>query len=90
MKKTLMLIPLLLTACAGLQPAPQTTSTGKAGYKLTCSEFNTTFEQCKAKASELCMHGYDLDANISYRETYPDSGDGIYMPARNHVVVACK
>ncbi|HSI44635.1 MAG TPA: hypothetical protein VK950_00540 [Methylophilus sp.] len=90
MKKILILIPLLLTACASLQPTPQTTSNGKDGFKLTCSEFNTTVEQCKVKASELCSHGYDIDKHMTYRETFPDSGDGIYMPARNHVVVACK
>jgi hypothetical protein len=90
MKKTLILIPLLLSACASNQPTPHATSDGKPGYKLTCSEFNTTLEQCKAKASENCSHGFDVDPHLSFRETYPDAGDGIYVPARNHLVVGCK
>jgi uncharacterized protein YcfL len=50
MKKTLILISLLLSACASNQPTPHATSDGRPGYKLTCSEFNTTLEQCKGES----------------------------------------
>ncbi len=89
MKKISCLLPFLLSACAGIQATPYTTHSGNAGYQLTCSEFNTTLDTCKAKASELCGNGYDVDKSLSYRETFPDSGDGIYMPARQHLAVIC-
>lgn len=90
MKKFYWVLPLMLGACAGIQATPYTASNGKAGYQLTCSEFNTTLETCKAKAGELCANGYEIDQSLSYRETFPESGDGIYMPARQHLAVVCQ
>jgi hypothetical protein len=87
MNRIILLIPLFLSACGGMQATQYTTSDGKPGYKLTCSEFNTTLEACKAKAGEVCATGYVI--NQSYRETYPDSGDGIYRFANNHLVFTC-
>lgn len=89
-KKSILIVPLLLAACAGMQATKTTTSDGKTGYSLTCREFYRSEADCQAKAGELCEHGYDVDSRLSYRETYPDSGDGIYIPAKNHIVVTCK
>jgi hypothetical protein len=48
------------------------------------------WSNAREKASENCSHGFEVDPHLSYRETYPDAGDGIYVPARNHLVVGCK
>lgn len=90
--KSLMFIPiLLLSACAtGNHPKPYASAGGGEGYKLSCSEFNTSLDQCKAQASKMCLTGAIVDEYLTYRETFPDAGDGFYMPAKNHVVVACK
>lgn len=79
----------VLVACAGIKTEPTADANGKNGYRLSCSEFNTTLAQCKAKASELCGGDFKMDPHLSYRETYPDSGDGIHMPARQYLVVSC-
>lgn len=90
MKIMLLLVPVMVSACAGIHATPHETSSGKPGYKLTCSEFNATLDDCKARASELCSHGFVVDKHLSYRETHPDSGDGFYMHPKQHLVVACK
>ncbi|MBF4987516.1 hypothetical protein [Methylophilus sp. 14] len=90
MKKIIFLLPLMMSACASVTPHQYTTQQGRMGYTLTCSEFNTTWEQCQSKAGELCSQGYEVDKQLSFKETFPDSGDGIYRPANNHLAVVCK
>lgn len=90
MKKLFFVIPLMLSACASVTPQQFTTQNGKVGYTLTCSEFNTSWEQCQTKAGALCSQGYEVDKQQSYTEHFPDSGDGIYRPANNHQTVICK
>lgn len=78
-----------LVACATIDAVPRTDARGNPGYKLVCSEFNTSLQECEAKARALCGGPFNIDPQLSYRETYPDSGDGFYMPARQHLVVSC-
>jgi len=40
---------------------------------LTCSEFNTTWEQCQSKAGELCSQGYEVDKQLSFKESFPEN-----------------
>lgn len=86
----LMLFPVAMSACAGIEATKHTGKMGEVSYQLTCSEFNTTLDACKAKAQELCGSPYEINQRLSYRETYPDSGDGFYMPGKQHLVVDCK
>ncbi len=86
----LLLLPVAVSACAGIQSTKVVTSQGDVSYHLSCSEFNTTLETCKAKATELCGGAFEINQRLSYRETYPDSGDGFVIPARQHLVVDCK
>lgn len=87
MTKTVRFIPfLLLVACASVQSQP-TEINGKRGFKLTCSEFNSSLEECKVKASELCDNNFTVVDHT--KETYPDAGDGFYMPAKHHLAVEC-
>lgn len=90
MKKIFFLVPWMLSACASVTPQQYTTQGGRVGYTLTCSEFNTTWEQCQSKAGALCSQGYDVDKQLSFTERFPDSGDGLYRPANNHLAVICK
>ncbi|QDC43899.1 hypothetical protein [Methylophilus medardicus] len=90
MKKTISVLALIVSACASVTPQPYTTQQGKLGYTLSCSEFNTSQQQCQAKAGAMCAAGYVVDTQRSSHETFPDSGDGIYRPANNHLAVICK
>lgn len=90
MKKIIFLLPLMMSACASVTPHQYTTQQGGVGYTLTCSEFNTTWEQCQSKAGALCTQGYEVDKHLSFTEHFPDSGDGMYRPANNHLAVVCK
>lgn len=88
MNKIIRVAPLLLLiSCASVQSTPLEVN-GKQRYQLTCSEFNNGVERCQAKAKELCVNDYQLVSHT--KETYPDSGDGFYMPANHHMTVECK
>jgi hypothetical protein len=78
---------LLLISCASVQ-SNTTEKNGRIVHELSCSEFNSSLEECKAKASELCAHNYH---QISHNEeVYADSGDGFYMHPRHHLAIECK
>jgi len=78
---------LLLISCASVQ-SNTIEQDGKQVHKLSCSEFNSSLEECKAKASQLCSHNYQLLTH--HEEVYPDAGDGFYMHPRHHLTVECK
>lgn len=87
MIKTIRLIPFfLIVACASAQSQPSEIN-GKRAFKLTCSEFNSSLEECKVKASELCDNNFTLVDHT--QETYPDAGDGFYMHPKHHLAVEC-
>lgn len=87
MKKIILFAPLLILAsCASVQTA-QSERDGKPVYQLTCSEFNSSLDECKQNAEKLCANGYQLVDY--YKHVYPDPGDGFYMPPRHHLTVEC-
>jgi hypothetical protein len=79
---------LMMMGCANVNADTSTDKTGRKIYELTCSEFNTTFDECIARASDMCGHNYKLLSH--YEEVYEDSGDGHHMHPRHHLVVECK
>lgn len=87
MKKLLRFTPLLmLMSCASVQSTTLEFENRKI-LQLSCSEFNTTLQQCQAKASELCGSDYKLLSH--HKEEYPDAGDGFYIHPRHHLSVEC-
>lgn len=87
MKKIFLLAPMLILAsCASMQTA-HIDDDGKHVYKLTCSEFNSSLDECQQNAEKLCSNGYKLQDY--YRHVYADPGDGFYMPDRHHLTVKC-
>lgn len=88
MNKLLRITPILmLISCANVQ----STTVEQNGIKihtLTCSEFNSSLEECRSKASELCGHNYETLTHN--KEEFADSGDGFYMHPRHHISVKCK
>jgi hypothetical protein len=88
MNKMLRFTPLLmLISCANVQ-STTVEHNGIQVHQLTCSEFNSSLEECTSKASELCGHNYETLSH--YKEEYAYSGDGFYMHPRHHVSVKCK
>lgn len=88
MKNILGLFALLaLTSCESMQ-STTTNQDGKQVHKLTCSEFNTSKQDCEAQANELCANG--LERTSYYKEEYGDPGDGFKKHTRHHYTVECK
>lgn len=77
---------LLLISCASVQSTVIETN-GKQTHKFTCSEFNSSFEECQSNAKELCSNDFRIAAH--HKEDYADSGDGFYMPSKHHFTVEC-
>lgn len=76
----------LLISCANVQSNTLEVD-GQKLHKLSCSEFNSSLEECKAKASEICQQNYKLLSHN--KEVYPDAGDGMYYPSKHHITVQC-
>lgn len=88
MKMILRFLPLaLLLTCASVQSA-SLDNEGKKVHQLTCSEFNSSKQECQVKAVELCAN--EFNKYTHYQEVYADPGDGMYMPTRHHFTVECK
>lgn len=87
MKKTMLFVPLLiLTACAGVKTA-HVEPDGHEAYKVSCSEFSMSLEECKAHIGQYCANGYHLVEHVE--DAHPSSGDGFYMPSTHHLRVKC-
>lgn len=78
---------LMLTACGGHRSAMHDPKDPLL-HKVTCSEFNTDKDTCRAKAEARCPNGI---ARIThYQEDYEDQGDGFIMHTKHHYTVQCK
>lgn len=77
---------IMLISCANVQSNTLEVN-GKKLHNLTCSEFNSSLEECKAKASEICQENYKLLSHN--KEVYPDAGDGIFYHPKHHITVQC-
>jgi hypothetical protein len=85
MIKILHLTPLLmLISCTSM---PSTVSNEKKMHSYVCTEFNSSYEECKVNANALCTNKANI---VAYRkEVYADPGDGFYMPTKHHFTVEC-
>lgn len=87
MKKLMLFVPLLVLFSSGGLSAAQTDHDSNKTYSLSCNEFNTSLDECKAQASKVCTNGHEL---VNHHEEVPaDSGDGFYMHSTHHLVVRC-
>lgn len=88
MKKILSYSFLLMVISSTSAVANSVQHDGNNRKTLSCSEFNTSLEQCEEKAKSLCSNNYKL---ISHnKEDYHDAGDGFYVPTVHHLTVECK
>jgi hypothetical protein len=79
--------PLIMLISCGNVHSTTLEMNGQKLHKLSCSEFNSSLEECKAKASEICQENYKLLSHD--KEVYPDLGDGSYYPTKHHITVQC-
>ncbi len=87
MKKLMLFVPLLMLVSGVSVYAAEIEHHGKQTYTLSCNEFNTSLEECKAHASKVCTNGHEL---VNHHEEVPaDSGDGFYMHTTHHLLVRC-
>jgi hypothetical protein len=87
MKKLMLFVPLLILVSTVGANAVEIEHHGKQTYSLTCNEFNTSLEECKAHATKVCTNGHELVNH--HEEVAADAGDGFYMHTKHHLVVRC-
>lgn len=91
MIKILHLAPILmLISCTNVLSTVTATVTDtneKKMHNYTCSEFNSSYEECKVNANSLCSNKAKI---VAYqKEVFADPGDGFYMPTKHHFAVEC-
>ena len=59
MKKCLLILVLLITACE-VQPQQFVGPNGKKAYTMKCNGMGRTMEDCYKKAGEVCPKGYNI------------------------------
>lgn len=90
MKRIALLTPLLLTACAAVQPQPFSGPNGKQAYSMKCSGMGRTLDACYAKAGELCPGGYNIIDRASGTVAVPLSGGGFIAAPQHNLAIECK
>jgi hypothetical protein len=87
MIKILYLTPLLiLISCTNVLSTARQANEKKM-HSYVCTEFNSSYEECKVNANALCTNKANI---VAYRkEVYADPGDGFYMPTKHHFTVEC-
>jgi hypothetical protein len=82
--------PLLLTACASIQPQQFVGPSGKVGYSMRCSGMGRTLEACYQKAGEMCPRGYSIVERGSSVASIPQANNTPLITTRESLVVECK
>jgi hypothetical protein len=81
--------PLLLAACAAIEPQQFVGPNGKTAYSMRCSGMGRTLDACYKKAGEICPSGYTIvdRASGTVAAVY---GGGIVAAPRHNLAVECK
>ncbi len=59
-KLSLLIISMLFTSCASINPTTFVGPNGKSAYSMQCSGLGRTIDDCYKKAGEVCPNGYTI------------------------------
>lgn len=88
-KVFLVVVPLLVTACAAIEPKQFVGPNGKAAYSMRCSGMGRTLDACYQKAGEVCSSGYAIIDRASGTVGIPMNG-GTMMAMQHNLAIECK
>ncbi len=89
MKILYVAIPLLLSACAAIEPQQFVGPDGKTAYSMRCSGMGRTLDACYKKAGEVCPNGYTIVDRASGMVAVPVNG-GIIAAPQHNLAIECK
>lgn len=89
MKISYVVISLLLTACAAIEPKQFIGPNGKTAYSMRCSGMGRTLDACYTKAGEVCPSGYTIIDRASGIIAAPING-GIMAASQHNLAIECK
>lgn len=81
--------PLLLSACATIEPQQFVGPNGKTAYSMRCSGIGRTLDACYKKAGEVCASGYTIIDRASGTVGVPVNG-GTMMAQQHNIAIECK
>lgn len=86
----IVLIPLVLTACAAINPVAFSGPNGKSAYSMQCSGMGRTVDMCYQKAGELCPNGYLIIDKSNEIVGMTSSYGNVMMIPKNSLTIECK
>jgi len=90
MKYVVLILPLLLGACASINPQPFSGPNGRQAYSMRCSGMGRTLSACYQKTGELCPAGYNIIDRASGTVAVPVYGGGIVAAPQHNLAIECK
>jgi len=89
-KILLAVVPLLLTACAAIEPQQFVGPNSKTAYSMRCSGMGRTLDACYKKAGEVCPGGYSIIDRATGTVGVPMMNGGTMMAPQHSIAIECK
>ena len=91
MKKifSILILSLIITACANVEPAQFLGPNGRAAFSMRCSGFGRTMQACYQKAGEMCPAGYTIIENSSNNVFWSNNGN-LNSALKRDLAIECK
>ncbi len=86
---SLIIIPLIFTACAEIVPQQFVGPNAKTAYSMKCSGMGRTLDACYKKAGEVCPNGYTIIDRATGTVGIPMNG-GTMMAPQHSLAIECK
>jgi hypothetical protein len=83
------LITMLLSSCAAIEPKQFVGPNGKTAYSMRCSGMGRTLDACYQKAGEVCPNGYTIIDRASGTVAVPVNHSIMAVPQHN-LAIECK
>ena len=85
----LMILLMLTSSCAAIEPVPFKGPNGKEAYSMRCSGMGRTIEDCYQKAGEICPDGYTIINQESSLAGSAGQGSA-YLVTKRGLAIECK
>lgn len=89
-KVFLAVVPVLLAACASIEPQQFVGPNSKTAYSMKCSGMGRTLDACYKKAGEVCPQGYNIIDRASGTVGVPMMNGGMMMAPEHNIAIECK
>jgi hypothetical protein len=90
MRKLIVIMVVLMTGCASIEPSQFVGPNGKTAYSMDCSGMGRTLDACYKKAGEICPSGYLIVNSASGTVGVPLANGGVLIAPQHNLAIECK